>query len=203
MINRFLVVLLIIALVAMSSCQSMPTLPEEHKGAATGAGIGAATGAVLGAVMGKDVKSGVLGGLVGALAGGAIGHYYYDKKQTGTETAQKYNYDPSKGPMVKIDEVSITPQAVTAGGKVDLQMTYAVLTPSEDMQIALTEKRVIRHEGALVGNPEVRVTRSSGTYTSSTPLTLPANAKKGLYIVTYTIQSDNASDEFQSSFTVR
>jgi len=104
----------------------MPTLPEEHKGAATGAGIGAATGAVLGAVMGKDVKSGVLGGLVGALAGGAIGHYYYDKKQTGTETAQKYNYDPSKGPMVKIDEVSITPQAVTAGGKVDLQMTELV-----------------------------------------------------------------------------
>jgi len=203
MINRFLVVLLITALVAMSSCQSMPTLPEEHKGAATGAGIGAATGAVLGAVMGKDVKSGVLGGLVGALAGGAIGHYYYDKKQTGTETAQKYNYDPSKGPMVKIDEVSITPQAVTAGGKVDLQMTYAVLTPSEDMQIALTEKRVIRHEGALVGNPEVRVTRTSGTYKSSTPLTLPANAKKGLYIVTYTIQSDKASDELQSSFTVR
>ena len=55
----------------------------------------------------------------------------------------------------------------------------------------------------MVGNPEVRVTRAAGTYTASLPLTLPADAKKGLYIVTYTVKSDKTADELQSSFTVR
>jgi len=201
--NRFLALLVIVAFVFVSSCQSMPTVPEEHKGAATGAGVGAAAGAVLGAVVGKDATSAVVGGLIGALVGGAIGYYYYDQKRTGTETANKYNYDPSKGPMLKIEDVAVTPQTVSAGGTVDMKMTYAVLTPAADTKLELTEKREIRHDGALVGNPEVRVTRAAGTYTASIPLTLPADAKKGLYLVTYTVKSDKTSDEIQSSFTVK
>ncbi len=201
--NRFFLFCLIAAFFTMASCQSMPTVPEEHKGAATGAGIGAASGAVLGALMGHDTKSAVLGGLIGALVGGAIGHYYYDQKRTGTETANKYGYDPSKGPMLKIEDASVVPQVVSPGGKVDLGMTYAVLTPSTGTQLALTEKREIRHNGQLVGNPEVNVSRAAGTYTASIPLTLPADAKKGLYIVTYTVKSDKTADDLQSSFTVK
>ena len=157
----------------------MPTVPEEHKGAATGAGVGAAAGAVLGAVLGKDASSAVIGGLIGALVGDAIGHYYCDQKRTGTDTAKKYNDDPSKGPMLKIEDVSVSPQTVSPGGTVDLRMTYAVLTPSADTKLELTEKREIRHDGTPVGNPEVRVTRAAGTYAASIPLTLPADAKKG------------------------
>jgi hypothetical protein len=201
--NRFLALLVIVAFVFVSSCQSMPTVPEEHKGAATGAGVGAAAGAVLGAVVGKGATSAVVGGLIGALVGGAIGHYYYDQKRTGTDTAKKYSYDPSKGPMLKIEDVSVAPQTVSAGGTVDLRMTYAVLTPTADTHLALTERREIRHDGALVGNPEVSVTRAAGTYTATIPLTLPADAKKGLYIVTYTVKSDKTSDVIQSSFTVK
>ena len=37
----------------LSGCQS---IPQEHKGAATGTGVGAATGAVAGAVIGKSTK---------------------------------------------------------------------------------------------------------------------------------------------------
>lgn len=201
--NRFLALLVIVAFVFVSSCQSVPTVPEEHKGAATGAGVGAAAGAVLGGVLGRDASSAVIGGLIGALVGGAIGHYYYDQKRTGTETANQYGYDPSKGPMLKIEDVAVTPQIVSAGGTVDMKMTYAVLTPAAGTKLALTEKREIRHNGALVGNPEVSVTRDAGTYTANIPLTLPADAKKGLYIVTYTVKSDKTSDEMQSSFTVK
>ncbi|HOD34713.1 MAG TPA: hypothetical protein PLR20_00005, partial [Syntrophales bacterium] len=42
-----------------------------------------------------------------------------------------------------------------------------------------------------------------GTYTSSIPLTLPTSAKKGLYVVVSTIQSDNLSDTIQTAFTVK
>jgi hypothetical protein len=201
--NKFLLFCVIAAFFTMASCQSLPTVPEEHKGAATGAGVGAVAGAILGVTMGDGAKSAVIGGLIGALVGGAIGHYYHDQKRTATETAKTYSYDPSKGPMLKIEDASVSPQTVSAGGTVNLQMTYALLTPSESTQIELTEKRDIRHDGSLVGNPEIHITRKAGTYTANVPLMLPADAKKGLYIVTYTVKSNQASDELQSSFTVR
>lgn len=203
--RRCVLLSVIAAFFVVTSCQSLPTVPEEHKGAATGGGVGAAAGAVLGAVLGDDAKSVVIGGLIGALVGGAIGHYYYDKKNSADETAKKHPYDPAKGPMLKIEDIAVSPQTTSPGDKIDLRMTYALLTPTEGMQIELTEKREIRHEGLLVGNPEVRVTRGAGTYTATVPLTLPADAKKGLYIVTFTVASekDKISDVLQSSFTVR
>jgi len=123
--NRVLALLVIVAFVFVSSCETMPTVPDEHKGAATGAGVGAAAGAVLGGVLGKDASSAVIGGLIGALVGGAIGHYYYDQKRTGTETANKYGYDPRRGPCSK-SKMSLSPRRiVSAGGTVDMKMTYA------------------------------------------------------------------------------
>jgi len=196
----------IIALLTVSVflfATSCATIPEEHKGAATGAGVGAAAGAVLGAVVGGDTKSAVIGGLLGALVGGAIGHYYSDQKKTRGETASRYGYRSTQGPMLRIEEASVVPQTVAPGGSVDMKLTYAVLTPAEATELTVVEKREIRHEGSLVGNPEVSVSRKGGTYTSNIPLTLPAGAKKGLYVVTSTVQSGQLSEQIQSAFTVR
>ena len=184
----------------VTSCASVP---EEHKGAATGAGIGAATGAVLGAVIGHDTKSAVIGGVLGALVGGAIGHYYSDQKKTRTETADQYGYRSAQGPMLRVEDASVVPQTLSPGGTVEMKMTYAVLTPAETTELNVTEKREIRLNGELVGNPQVSIVRKGGTYTSSIPLTLPAGAKKGLYVVTNTVQSGNLSEQIQSAFTVR
>lgn len=186
----------------MSLLSSCATIPEEHKGSASGAGIGAATGAVAGAVLGKDTKSAVLGALAGALVGGAIGHYAYDRKKSREETQQTYNYKPGYGTVLTIEEVSSVPGAVYPGETVELNMTYAILNPSPDIQTNITENRTIKHNGKLVGRPEIRVTRSDGTYTSSVPLRLPANAEKGTYVVTNEIQSDNAKDSREFTFTV-
>jgi len=201
--NKILVSLLMIPFLFMLSCQTMPKVPEEHKGAAAGAGIGAVAGSVLGAVIGDSTRSAVLGGLIGTLIGGAVGHYYYDQKRTGTETINQYGYDPSKGPMLKIEDASITPQIVSPGDKVDLRITYAVLISATATPLNIIEKWEIRHEGDLVGNPEVRVSRAAGTYTASIPLTLPGDAKRGFYIVTCTVTADTISDELKSSFTVK
>jgi len=184
----------------VTSCASVP---EEHKGAATGAGVGAATGAVLGAVIGRDVSGAVIGGLLGALVGGVIGHYYSDQKKTRNETASQYGYRSTQGNMLRLEEASVVPQTVSPGGTVEMKMTYAVLTPAETTEVRVIEKREIRHNGELVGNPEVTVTHKGGTYTSSIPLTLPADAKKGLYVVTNTVHSGALSEQLQSAFTVR
>ena len=158
---------------------------------------------MLGAVVGGDTKSAVIGGLLGALVGGAIGHYYYDQSRTRTETADRYGYRPTQGPLIRIEGASVEPQTAAPGGKVDMKLTYAVLTPAETTELTLVEKREIRHEGSLVGNPEITVVRKGGTYTSSIPLTLPADAKKGLYVVTSTVRSGQLSETIQSAFSVR
>ncbi len=201
--SKYLAWLMIFAFLFVSSCETIPNVPDEHQGAAKGAAVGAAAGAVLGAVMGGDAKSAVVGGLIGALVGGVIGHYYTDQKKTGADTAKKHNYDPAKGPLLKIEEASVIPQTVNPGDKLEMKMIYAVLTPSEETQLEITEKREIRLNGELVGNPEVKVSRKGGTYTSSIPLTLPTSAKKGLYVVVSTIQSDKLSDTIQTAFTVK
>ena len=201
--HKLVSVVLIITLVsALSGCQSAPAVPEEHKGAVTGAGVGAATGAVAAAVLGKGTKGVVIGGLLGALIGGAIGHYYYDKKRTREETAKTYNYQPLDGTILTIEEASVSPLAVHPGDVVQLKMTYAVLNPAPETTTAITEIREITHNNELVGQPEVRVDRSDGTYTSTVPLHLSSNSEKGVYVVRTIVESKNAKDTKETRFSV-
>ena len=174
------------------------TVPEEHKGAAVGAGAGALAGVLLGG----DTTGRIVGGLIGALVGGAIGHYAYDKRRNRDETAQAYNYQPSQGTQVVIENAQASPQSVRGGEDVNLQTTYAVLTPSEATQVNVTEIRRITHNGELVGNPEVTVVRTGGTYTSSVPLRMPQGADKGTYVVRTTIETASARDTRETRFTV-
>ena len=182
------------------------TVSEEHQGAAKGAGIGAATGAVAGAVLagsGSRTKGAIIGGLAGALLGGIIGNYVVDKKKTAEETANKYAYQPSSGTMVRIENAKVTPAVLNPGDTATLEATYAVMAPSNDSQVAITESREVTLNGELVGNPEVNVTHNAGTYQTSIPLILPADAKRGTYRVITTIKTAAGKDSRESSFTVQ
>lgn len=196
------VVIILTFLVGSFGCAS---IPQEHKGAATGAGVGAATGAIAGALLGsKGAKTemAVVGGLLGALAGGAIGHYAYDKKQTREETAQKYNFKASDGTLVRLENVSVVPSEAKPGDRVEMRMTYAVLGVPSGKEIELSEIREIRYQGELYGKPEVTVSRDDGTFSSSVPLVLPSDAKKGKYIVTMTVKGASVSDSKEAFFRI-
>jgi hypothetical protein len=182
------------------------SLTEEHKGAATGAGIGAATGAVAGALLGSEgskTEMAILGGLAGALAGGLIGHYAYDQKRTKDETAQKYNYNPSQGKLLRIEDVSVVPATARPGDTIEMRMTYALLGVGSGNEAGITEIREIRYEGEIYGKPQINVSRADGTYSTSIPITLPYDAKKGKYNVITTVQSSYASDSKEVSFQIR
>lgn len=199
-ISLFVVVLFALSILG---CRS---IPEERKGAAAGAGVGAVTGAAAGAILGsKGAKTemAVLGGLVGALVGGAVGHYTYDKKRDRQETAQRYNYQPTAGSMLRIENAAVSPSPVRPGDTVNLNATYAVLTPAPADTVSVTEVREIKHQGTLIGNPQVTVNRNGGTFTSSVPLILPEDAKKGTYSVVTTIQSGVVRDSRETAFTVQ
>ncbi len=193
-------VLLCLTLVSLfTGCATI----EEHPGAAVGAGAGAATGAVAGALIGKGAGATVVGGLIGGLVGGAIGHYAYDAPRSRAETAKVYDYSPSQGTVLTIEDEYAAPNVVHPGDVVDLKLTYAVLTPSPEDEISVTEIREITHNGELVGEPEVHVERAGGTYTSTVPLHLPPDAPRGRYQLTSIVQSPSAKDSRVAYFTVR
>ncbi len=182
------------------------SVSEENKGAATGAGVGALTGAVTGALVtgrGSHTAGAIIGGLAGALVGGAIGHYAVDKKKSAEQTASAYNYQPDSGTVVRIEGCRATPASIGPGGTVNLEATYAVMTPSSDMQVAITESREVTLNGELVANPEVTVNRTGGTYSSSIPLILPADAQPGRYRIVTTIKTASGKDAREASFTVQ
>ena len=182
------------------------TVPEEHQGAAKGAGIGAVGGAVAGALLageGSRTKGAILGGLAGALLGGVIGNYTVDKKKSAQETTSKYGYQPSSGTVVRIEDSRATPAIVSPGGTANLEATYAVMAPSNDSQVSITESREVTLNGQLVGNPEVTVTHNAGTYHTSIPLILPEDAQKGTYRVITTIRTDSGKDSREASFRVQ
>lgn len=197
--TRIIAVILCIALILpVAGC----TTVEQHPGTATGAGLGAGIGAISGAAIGRSTTGAVVGGLLGALAGGAIGHYAYDRNRTAQETERVYNYYPTQGNMLNIEEASVVPPVVRPGGTVDLNITYAVMTPERAGTSQITEIREVRHNGQLVGRPTITVSRSNGTFTSTIPLRLPPDADPGIYTVTDTIESSFGSDTREATFSV-
>jgi len=202
---KFAVPVLIVFALTLFGCESM-NVPKEHQGAAKGAGIGAATGAVAGAVLGGEgsrVEGALLGGLAGALVGGAIGHYKIDKERSAEETASKYNYQTGEGIRVRMENADTSPATVRPGETVNLESTYAVLAPNTTGEVRVKESFEIRHDGALVGNPQVTVSHQAGTYRATVPLILPQNAGRGTYQVVATVSTDQTRDSRETTFEVR
>jgi hypothetical protein len=202
-IMRFRIVSLIVLLTFMTALFGCATIPEEHKGAATGAGIGAIAGVTAGALLGSSgakTEMAVLGGLMGALAGGLIGHYAYDKKKDEQETASTYSYNSSKGVKVQIEDIEAVPKQVLPGETVNIRTTYALLGAGSDT--AVTEIREIRFQGSVYAKPEVKVYRDSGTYSSTLPIIMPHDAKKGKYTVIVSVKAGKAKASKETSFSV-
>jgi hypothetical protein len=199
--RKYIALIVFISIFNLSVFWGCATL-EEHKGAAIGTGVGAAAGTIAGAALGDSTGTTVLSGLAGALVGGFIGHYFYDRDRNREETASTYNYHESQGAVLTIEEAAVSPQRVHAGDTVDIKMTYAVLNPSANTKTKITEIREITYNGELIGKPEVKQIRSDGTFTSTSPLHLPAGAQKGRYKVKITVESENARDTRETSFTV-
>lgn len=202
MVNKFIILALMIAfIVGMSGCVS---LPEEQKVAETEAVTGEPEAAAEAFTEPEEPKTDitVLGGLRDALAGGKVGYYADAQKRSQGETSDLYDFDFSQGTMVRIEEASVAPKAVRAGDTVTIRVAYALLGESDE-SISVVETRAIRYKGKLSGNPEVEISREWGTYFSSIPVTLPSDAKKGVYKVKVRVKAGENSDSKETSFTVK
>jgi len=173
----------------LSGCAAQNGGMREHQGAVVGAGAGAVGGAVVGGLLGGK-RGAVAGGLLGGLAGGLLGNYHDEQEKSLAETRRTHTeYDAARGTRLKIERVRTSPPSVAPGDTVEIQLTYAVLTPREDVMVPVRESREILFEGIKVGEVSVDIEREGGTWRSVVPITLPGNARPGSYRVVASVES--------------
>lgn len=204
--RRFVSLGLIAALFVsiLSGCAAQNGGIREHQGAAVGAGAGAVGGAVVGGLLGGR-RGAVAGGLLGALAGGLLGNYHDERQKNLAETRLAHaEYTPAKGTRLKIERVRTTPAEAAPGATVEIELTYAVLTPREDVMVPVRESREILFNGVKVGEAFVDIEREGGTWRSVVPITLPGNARPGNYRVVASVESRGGGKDLEEiSFRVR
>jgi hypothetical protein len=160
-------------------------------------------GAVVGGIIGGK-RGAVIGGLLGGLTGGAIGHYMDQKEKTLSQTSREYGYTPAQGTRLKIETVRSRPAVLVPGETVNIDLTYAVLTPSADQQVLVRETREILVNGTSVGKTEIKIEREGGTWKSIVPIILPADAPPGKYRVIASVESaGGGKDVEETNFKVQ
>jgi outer membrane lipoprotein SlyB len=195
------ILLLVGGIAFLTGCESVERSIKGNPKTAVGAGAGGAGGALIGGLAGGGTGA-LIGGLTGALAGGVIGQLLDRQERARAATSEAIAYTEEKGNVVRIEEVSLNPQAIRPGETVNVNVQYAVVSVGGTEPVRVREIRHIYYQGALVGNPVVEVQRQDGTYWSTLPITLPESATPGRYDVVVGVEMNGALDRWESKFTV-
>jgi outer membrane lipoprotein SlyB len=195
------VVMLVGGVALLSGCEAIERAIKDNPKTAVGAGAGGAGGALIGGLASGGTAA-VVGGLAGVLAGGVIGHLLDRQERTRAATAEMVAYTEEKGNLIRIEEVGINPQSIRPGETVNVNVQYAIVTPSGTERAHIREIRHIYYQGDLVGNPVVEVERPDGTYWSTLPIKLPESATPGRYEVVVGVEMNGALDRWESRFLV-
>jgi outer membrane lipoprotein SlyB len=183
-------------------CAGMEQAARENPKTAIGAGTGVLGGAVVGGLIGGK-RGALIGGLLGGLAGGAVGHYLDQQEKDRAQTSREHNYSPAQGTRLSIETVQANPETLSPGETVNINLTYAVLTPDADTQVLVRETREILLNDGQVGKTSIDISREGGTWKSTVPITLPATAAPGNYRVIASIETPGAgTDRRETSFRV-
>jgi hypothetical protein len=194
-------ILLIGGVGLLIGCETLERSIKDNPKTAAVAGVGGAGGALIGGLASGGTGA-VIGGLAGVLTGGVIGHVLDRQERGRAATAETLAYAEEKGNIVRIEEVSLNPQAIRPGETLNVNVQYAIITRDGTAPVRVREIRHIYHQGELVGNPVLTVERTDGTYWSTLPIALPASATPGRYEVVVGVEMNGALDRWESRFTV-
>ncbi len=183
----------------LPGCAGVDQTARDNPKTTIGAGAGVLGGAVVGGLIGGK-RGALIGGLLGGLAGGAVGHYLDQQEKDRLQTSRDYRYSPAQGAQIRIETVRVNPAALSPGETVNINLTYAVLTPTANTQVLVRETREILLNGNSVGKTSIEVSREGGTWKSTVPITLPANAAPGKYLVIASIDSRTAGTDRRETF---
>ena len=187
------VLVMSIAGMQLGGCADMGTTGQ-------GATEGAVAGVLLGASMG-DKKNAALGAVIGAAAGADIGNYIHKQNATRVDAAKKYSYD-ARSDRLEVENATLFPQTVSAGGTVDITVQYTALAPNTSQQVKLTVTRTLVNGQELVDLGRREVVRPQGTHTSTARVNLPKDLPKGNYTLVTTISDGKNTKTARNKFTV-
>jgi hypothetical protein len=193
--------LLIGGVALLIGCETLERAIKDNPRTAGGAAVGGAGGALIGGLATGGTGA-VIGGLAGGLTGGVIGNVLDRQERGRAATAETLAYSADKGDIVRLEEVSLNPQAIRPGETFNVNLLYAIITKDGTAPVRVREIRQIYYQGELVGNPVVTVERTDGTYWSTLPITLPASATPGRYEAVVGVEMNGALDRWESGFTV-
>jgi hypothetical protein len=194
-------ILLVGGMPLLYSCETLERAIKSNPQTATGHGAGGTAGAPVDSLA-DDGAGAAIGGLTGMLAGGAIGNLRDRQQRTRAATAETVAYSEEMGNVVRIEEVSLSPQAIRPGETVNINVQYAIITRSGTEPNRVREIRRIYHQGDLVGNPVVEVQRLDGTYWSTLPIKMPRTATPGRYDVVVGVEMNGTLDRWEAHFTI-
>lgn len=195
---------------SLFGCATESGYYDTGRSAGVGALGGAATGAALGSIIGAATGSPATGAWVGAATGaivGGVGAYLYaehrnSQMRSAQAAARTYNYSPTQGNLVQIDQAYANPASARPGQTITLAMAYTILTP-DNAPVPVTITREVRKDGQMVGQPySTQVTNTNGSFTDTVNYVIPQNAPRGTYAVTNRVTSSAGTAERVSYFTV-
>ena len=223
------VVFCLIAVFMCASCASVLTDPntittEEERVAARNQCIvvhtagGALGGALIGGLIGGNWK----GAGIGAAAGGAIGFAYawgkclslystLKSQPVGTyqDATQQAQYNPSQGTVTKIQNFSVSPNAVQPGGSANLNGSYYVMAPDGAKEMKVTESRQVKYfdpsknQWADLGQVDQEITAKPGLRKADGNFDLPKDVPEGKYKVGFKVASGGKEDMVEKDLTVK
>lgn len=182
-------------------------MSNTQRGAGVGALSGAGLGALIGGAVGHDPESiligAAIGAAVGALTGAMIGHYMDRQERDAVQTARTYNYQPTQGSVVRVEDVRVEPEITEPGKPSKLVMTYALMEPDTTKVIPVTERRQIISGQEMLKEigPKV-VQRTPGTYYSEQEVTFPKNLPQGRYAMKGVVEAAGTTSSQEVRFRV-
>jgi len=124
------------------------------------------------------------------------------KRQAREEVVARYNYCPTGGCVIRLENVQINPVRASKGDTLTLTTTYTILTP-ENVPIPLTISRELFYQGKSLGRVQaMNADNKNGTYVQNIDFTLPADAAPGTYTVVTRVTTGYGMDEKSLEFKV-
>lgn len=182
--------------VVMSGCQTY----------GEGAGAGAAVGAIAGGIIGHQSGRALEGAAIGAALGGLVGLIAHDIKvqraKSRQQTVEQYNYTPSQGEVLSIEEYFVSPGVARPGERITASLQYALLGASEGTQVTET-RRLLRGEKVIAELSSKKFTRQDGTWLTTQDFTLPNNLKPGEYTLDQRVETSESRISGLAAFVVQ
>ena len=167
----------------------------------------AAVGALIGGIAG-GWEGAAIGALSGAAVGWAAGKVIESQElaaRSQTQDQQLYGYAaPADSVFVNINSATSSPQIVAPNSTVDVVTDYSLSLPQNSPQAQVTVTGVLLKDGVqLMDFKNQPVTKTAGGYTIKLPISIPANAAPGTYVIRHTVSAGTTYDTAESTFVVK